>query len=95
MSAKTNIQPEVIKEVTLPSGANATFYRRKGIALINAQRKAGGDSSRVAFAMLSEVVEIDGKQCMMEDFDEMDLFDVMCLNEEFSSLGKSGQTRKP
>lgn len=95
MSDKTNTKPEVIKEVTLPSGAKATFYRRKGIALINAQRKAGGDSSRTSFAVLSEVVEIDGKLRMMEDFDEMDLFDVMCLNEEFSGLGKSGQTRKP
>lgn len=88
------IKAAVLKEVQLPSGAQAVFYRRKGIALINAQRKAGSDSSRVAYALLSEIVEVDGKPCLMEDFDEMDLFDVMCLSEELSNLGKSGQTPK-
>lgn len=89
------IKAAVLKEVQLPSGSQAVFYRRKGIVLINAQRKVSGDSSRVAFALLSEIVEIDGKPCLMEDFDEMDLFDVMCLSEELGNLGKSGQTLKP
>ena len=95
MAETTNQKPAVMKEVELPSGGKAVFYRRKGVALINAQRKAGGDTSRVGFALLSEIVEIDGKPCLMEDFDEMDLFDVMFLSEELGSLGKSGQTPKP
>jgi hypothetical protein len=89
------IKPVVQKEITLPSGAKATFYRRKGVALINAQRKADGDASRVAFALLSEIVEVDGKPCLMEDFDEMDLFDVMRLSEVLGEMGKSGPTPKP
>ena len=95
MAETTTQKAGVLKEVTLPSGAQAIFYRRKGGALINAQRKAGGDTSRVAFALLSEIVEVDGKPCLMEDFDEMDLFDVMRLSEELGELGKSGQTPKP
>ena len=95
MADKTNPNLVVLKEIPLPSGSNAIFYKRKGVALINAQRKAGGDSSRVAFALLSEIVEVDGKPCMMEDFDEMDLFDVMRLSEELGELGKSGRTAKP
>jgi len=95
MAEKTNQKPEVLKEVTLPTGAKATFYRRKGIALMNAQRKASGDSSRVTFALLSEIVEVDGKPCLMEDFDEMELFDVIALSEELGEMGKPGRTPKP
>jgi len=63
--------------------------------LLNAQRKAEGDASRISFALLSEVVEINGKPCLMEDFEEMDLFDVMRLTEEMGEMGKSGRTAKP
>lgn len=87
--------PEVAKEITLPSGATATFFRRKGRALMNAQRKADGDSSRVTFAILSEVVEIDHKPVQMEDLEEMDLFDVMRLTEAFGEMGKPGPTPRP
>jgi len=86
---------DVFKEVVLPSGIQAVFFRRKGRALLNAQRKAEGDASRISFALLSEVVEINGKPCLMEDFEEMDLFDVMRLTEEMGEMGKSGRTAKP
>lgn len=87
-----NKDPEVLKEIDLPSGAKAVFYRSKGRALVNAQRKANGDGSMVNFALLSEIVKIDGKKCLMEDFDEMDLFDVMDLSEELAKMGKFGPT---
>lgn len=93
-TAKT-ANPAILKEDTLPSGAQVVFFRRKGKALMNAQRKADGDSSRVGFALLSEMIEIDGKPCLMEDIEEMDLFDVMRLQEVLGELGKFGQTAKP
>lgn len=95
MAENTNQKPGVLKEITLPSGTKAVFLRRKGKALMNAQRKADGDSSKISFALLSEIVEVDGKPCLMEDFGEMDLFDVMRLSEELGEMGKSGPTPKP
>ena len=95
MAENTKQKPGVLKEITLPSGAKAVFLRRKGKALMNAQRKADGDSSKISFALLSEIVEVDGKPCLMEDFEEMDLFDVMRLSEELGEMGKSGPTPKP
>lgn len=87
--------PAVAREVTLPSGAKAVFFRRKGAALTRAQRKADGDAGRMGFALLSEVVEIDGRAPLMEELEEMDLFDVMRLQEEFGELGKAGPAAKP
>lgn len=86
--------PAIAKETTLPSGAQAVFFRRKGRALTNAQRKADGDASRMGFALLSEVVEIDGRAPLMEELEEMDLFDVMRLQEVFGELGKAGPAAK-
>jgi hypothetical protein len=94
MSA-TSKSAKVLKEVTLPSGAKAVFYDRKGIALINAQRKAADDTSRISFALLSEIVEIDGKALLMEEMEEMGLFDVMELSKVLGELGKSGPTPSP
>lgn len=87
--------PNVYRVETLPSGAKATFYRRKGRALMNAQRKADGDASRMSFALLSEVVDINGKAPLMEELEEMDLLDVIKLQEVFGELGKSGPAAKP
>lgn len=84
-----------LKRVPLPSGKVAVFFRRKGRALILAQRAAGDDSSRLAFALLAQVVEIDGQAPMMEDIEDLDLADVLMLQEEFGSLGKSGPPPKP
>nr|VFK17443.1 MAG: hypothetical protein BECKLPF1236B_GA0070989_111711 [Candidatus Kentron sp. LPFa] len=87
---KTASGHPILKELTLPSGKKATFLKRRGVALLNAQRKMKGDPSLMTFAMLSETVEIDGKPVLMEAFqDEFDLFDVLTLNNEFSDLGKS------
>jgi hypothetical protein len=84
-----------LKRVPLPSGAIAIFYQRKGRALIHAQRAAGDDTSRLAFALLAQVVEIDGRQPLMEDIEDMDLPDVLKLQEEFGSLGKPGPQPRP
>lgn len=86
-----------IKRLPLPSGSVAVFYRRKGRALSMAQRAAGEDTSRMAFALLAQMVEIDGRQPLMEDLEDMDLLDVLKLQEEFGNLGKAsaGPTAKP
>jgi hypothetical protein len=92
----TELPEGAIKAVELPSGAKAVFFKRKGRALIEAQRAADGDSSRLMFAILARVVEIDGQAPLMEDLEEMDLFDVMKLQEEFGGLGKpAGPLPKP
>jgi hypothetical protein len=83
------LPPGAIKSVELPSGAQAVFFKRKGRVLVDAQRAADGDPGRMAFALLARVVEIDGKPPLMEDLEEMDLFDVIKLQEEFGGLGKS------
>ena len=81
------VKDTVLREVTLPSGATAVFYKRRGKALVNAQRSAAGDSSRIAFALLANIIEVDGLPVLMEDLDEMDLFDVLKLQEIFGELG--------
>jgi hypothetical protein len=90
-----NEQPAIIDTIILPSGVQAVFYRRKGRALIDAQRAAGDDSSRLMFALMAQVVEIDGKSVLMEDIEDMDLMDVLKLQEAMGSLGKPGPAPKP
>lgn len=83
------LPPGAVKRIALPfSGATAIFYRRKGRALVDAQRAADGDTGRMAFALLAQVVEIDGKPQLMEDLEELDLLDVLRLQEAFGELGK-------
>nr|VFK16286.1 MAG: hypothetical protein BECKLFY1418C_GA0070996_102231 [Candidatus Kentron sp. LFY] len=88
---KTEAGKEILKEIVLPSGKRAAFLKRRGIAIVNAQRKIGGDASRMSFALISEMVEIDGSPVLMEQLeDEIDFFDCLALTEEFSQLGKPG-----
>lgn len=77
-----------VKRITLPGGAAAVFYKRKGRALVDAQRAADGDAGRMAMALLAQVVEIDGRQLLMEDLEDLDLMDVLKLQEAFGDLGK-------
>jgi hypothetical protein len=71
------------REITLPSGARAMVRRGRGRDLMRAQRAAAAsDSSAVAFALIAELAEIDGRIIVYEDVLEMDLGDVVALQEE-------------
>ena len=54
-----------------------------GRDLMRAQRAAaGGDASAVIFALIAELVRVDGRKIVYEDVLEMDLADVMALQAE-------------
>ena len=71
------------KAIDLPSGAQAQVRKGLGRDLMRAQRAvAGGDASAVVFALIAELVLIDGRKIVYEDVLEMDLADVMALQAE-------------
>lgn len=71
------------KALELPSGARAEVRKGMGRDLMRAQRAvAGGDASAVVFALIAELVLIDGRKIVYEDVLEMDLTDVMALQAE-------------
>ena len=71
------------KAFELPSGARAEIRKGMGRDLMRAQRAvAGGDASAVVFALIAELVLIDGRKIVYEDVLEMDLADVMALQAE-------------
>lgn len=92
-------EPGVMRKLTLSTGSVARFHRCKGTALVNAQRKSGDDSSMMTFALLSEMITIDGKAVLMEDLVQADLFDLLKLQGVFGELsgamGKVSPTPSP
>lgn len=80
------------KTITLPiSGKTATIQRRiKGRDMRFAERAAGrkADATQRGFAMVAQVVLLDGNPVVMEDFDDLDLDDI---NEVFRALGLTGE----
>lgn len=72
------------KVVVLPSGRSASIRRGVGRDLMRAQRVAGAsaDPSAVVFALIAELVEIDGKRVVYEDVLGMELPDVLVLQAE-------------
>ena len=79
-----------MKEILLPSGKAAKFKDGKGRDLLNAQRKAK-NSDEILFALIAEIVEIDGQSLIYEDLLEMDLEDVLALQAEISGKFQSLQ----
>lgn len=78
----------------LPSGKEATLLPGKGKHAIAAQQVAGDNSEKYLPALMAQLVKVDGKALVMEDFLEMDLPDYMVImtevsNENFISAGKS------
>lgn len=71
------------KTITLPSGKIATFEHGKGKNLLQAQIKAKM-SEEILYALIAELVEIDGQKLVYEDILEMDLADVIALQGEIS-----------
>jgi hypothetical protein len=71
------------RTIELPSGARAEVRKGMGRDLMRAQRAvAGGDASAVVFALIAELVRIDGRKIVYEDVLEMELADVMALQAE-------------
>lgn len=74
---------EILKELELSTGKKLNIYRGKGRHLLQAQMKAQ-DAQQIIWALLSELVEIDGKKVVMEDLLEMDLVEVFQMQAAFS-----------
>jgi hypothetical protein len=77
----------------LPSGKKATILPGKGKHAIEAQKVSGENSEKYLPALMAQLVTIDGKGLVMEDFLEMELPDYMVVmtevsNENFISAGK-------
>ncbi len=71
------------KTLTLPSGKIATIENGKGRDLLQAQMKAK-TADEIPYALIAELVEIDGQKLVYEDILELDLEDVIALQAEFS-----------
>jgi len=76
------------KTIILPvSGRTATIQRRlKGRDMRLSERAAGKNASSTerAYAMLAQVLLLDGQPIVMEDLDDWDMEDI---NEAFRALG--------
>lgn len=71
------------KTLTLPSGKTAVLRKGKGFDLFQAQKKAK-TSEEIPYALIAELVEIDGQKLVYEDILELDLEDVIALQAEIS-----------
>ena len=72
------------KTITLPSGAMAEVRKGRGKDLMRAHRAVRGkdDPMAIAFALIAELSNIDGKPIVYEDVLEMGLADVLALQTE-------------
>ncbi len=70
-----------MKEIVLPSGRKATIREGKGRDLLNAQRIAQSPEE-IIYALLAELVQIDGIKHVYEDILDMPLTDVLALQAE-------------
>lgn len=84
------------KTLTLPSGKTAVLRNGKGHDLLQAQMKAK-NSEEIPYALIAELVEIDGQALVYEDILDMNLEDVIALQGEISGklqAAKPAQTQK-
>lgn len=72
------------RTMVLPSGRTATVRKGFGRDLMRAQRAAGAsaDPTAVVFALIAELVEIEGVRMVYEDVLAMELGDVLALQAE-------------
>jgi hypothetical protein len=72
------------KTITLPSGATAEIRKGRGKDLMRAHRAVRGkdDPMAIAFALIAELTNMDGKLIVYEDVLEMGLADVLALQTE-------------
>ncbi|MEM1672497.1 MAG: hypothetical protein QXX12_00575 [Nanopusillaceae archaeon] len=76
---------KVLKEIILPSGKKAVFYNGKGKDLFEAMLK-GTKGEFLLWHLIAQLVEIEGEKFVLEDFYEMDLFDVLAIQATFGEL---------
>lgn len=81
------------KTLTLPSGKIAEIRKGRGYDLLQAQIKAK-DSEEIPYALIAELVSIDGQQLVYEDILDMDLEDVIALQTEISGKLQSAKAKK-
>ena len=84
------------RRLTLPSGREAEIRKGKGRDLIRAHRSVAGNSEpmSVSFALIAELVQIDGKPLVYEDILDMDLDDVLTLEAQVTGVS-DGQVNFP
>lgn len=70
-----------MKELTLPSGRRVVLREGKGRDLLNAQRIAH-TPEEIAYALIAELTELEGKKLVLEDLLELDIKDVLRLQTE-------------
>lgn len=83
----------MLKELTLPSGKIAIIEKGKGKDLLQAQIKAK-TSDEIPYALIAELVEIDGQKLVYEDILELDLEDVIALQGEISGKFQTVQVKE-
>ena len=81
------------KELTLPSGKIAIIEKGKGKDLLQAQIKAK-TSDEIPYALIAELVEINGQKLVYEDILELDLEDVIALQCEISGKFQTVQVKE-
>lgn len=81
------------KELVLPSGKIAIIEKGKGKDLLQAQIKAK-TSDEIPYALIAELVEIDGQKLVYEDILELDLEDVIALQGEISGKFQTVQAKE-
>ena len=69
---------------TLPSGKTAELLPGKGKHAIEAQKVSGDESKKYLPALMAQLVKVDGKALLMEDFLEMALPDYMSIMTKVS-----------
>jgi|SRR5208283_2103813 len=81
----------------LPSGRSAIIRKGFGRDLMRAQRVVGAsnDPTAVVFALIAELVEIDGEKIVYEDLLAMDLNDVLALQSEVAGANFQGPPPAP
>jgi len=92
-------QPELDDRslMVLPSGRTAAIRKGVGRDLMRAQRVVGmsSDPTAVVFALIAELVEIDGEKIVYEDLLAMDLNDVLALQSEVAGANFQGPPPAP
>ena len=83
------------KTMTLPSGRAAEIREGKGKDLMRAHRAVRGndDPMAITFALIAELVSVEGRPLVYEDVLEMGLADVLALQAEV--LGPDFQIPPP
>ena len=90
-------EPKTRNVLVLPSGRNATIRKGFGRDLMRAQRVVGAsnDPTAIVFALIAELVEIDGEKVLYEDLLAMDLNDVLALQSEVAGANFQGPPLAP